>query len=306
MLCRQPAAPAGHGAVQRPHEDDVDHRLPGVRRELFGARDEVPGRVINEYVERPVIPDGLDHLFDAVEIANVARERVDWPRRLQLIGGGVQYFLPASADVDGGPEFEEAAGHAFAGSGAAAGDEDALVQQEVLVEHNLRSPAGSGWPLEMTDYMECPWLQLGMAGVVLLLLGAQTESPAQSASQWRTLASGMDIRVVQSRKQTLVGDSKITVLRIDPGRWELELMGVFQTGESGGHTAREWSKKQKYAAAINAGMFQTDGKTHLGYLRSGDRVYNGRLNSYQSVMAFDPRQPGKVAAFRIFDLDSPG
>jgi len=154
--------------------------------------------------------------------------------------------------------------------------------------------------------MECPWLQLGMAGVVLLLLGAQTESPAQSASQWRTLASGMDIRVVQSRKQTLVGDSKITVLRIDPGRWELELMGVFQTGESGGHTAREWSKKQKYAAAINAGMFQTDGKTHLGYLRSGDRVYNGRLNSYQSVMAFDPRQPGKVAAFRIFDLDSPG
>jgi Phosphodiester glycosidase len=155
--------------------------------------------------------------------------------------------------------------------------------------------------------MECSWWrQLCAAGVVLVLLGAQRESPAQSASAWRTLAAGMEIRVVQSRKQKLVGDSKITVLRIDPSRWELELMGVFQTGESGGHTAREWSQTHKYAGAINAGMFQTDGKTHLGYLRSRDHAYNSRVNSYQSVMAFDPHQPNKVPAFRMFDLDSPG
>ncbi len=155
--------------------------------------------------------------------------------------------------------------------------------------------------------MECAWWrQLCVTGVVLVLAGAQRQSPAQSASEWRTVAPGMEIRVVRSRQQKPVGDSKITVLRIDPNRWELELMGVFQTGESGGHTAREWSQKQKYSAAINAGMFQTDGKTHLGYLRSRDHIYNRRLNSYQSVIAFDPRQREKVPAFRIFDLDSPG
>lgn len=155
--------------------------------------------------------------------------------------------------------------------------------------------------------MECRWWrQLCAAGVVLIFIGAQRESPAQPSSEWRTVASGMEIRVIQSREQKLVGDSKITVLRIDPSRWELELMGVFQTGESFGHTAREWSRKQKYVAAINAGMFQTDGKTHLGYLRSRDQVHNGRLNSYQSVMAFDPHEPQKAPAFRIFDLDSPG
>ena len=150
------------------------------------------------------------------------------------------------------------------------------------------------------------WRQLCVAGVVLVLISAQRESPAQPSSEWRTLAAGMEIRIVQSGKQKAVGDSKITVLRIDPGRWELELMGVFHAGESTSHTAREWSQKQKYAAAINAGMFQTDGKTHLGYLRSKDSVHNGRLNSYQSVMAFDPRQPDKVPALRMFDLDSPG
>jgi len=116
----------------------------------------------------------------------------------------------------------------------------------------------------------------------------------------------MQIRFVQIRAPKVVGDSKITVLRIDPSRWELELMGAFQTGESGGHTAREWSQKHKYAAAINAGMFLTDGKTHLGYLRSRDQVYNRRLNNYQSVLAFDPHEPQKAPVFRIFDLDSPG
>src|SRR5689334_22786012 len=119
------------------------------------------------------------------------------------------------------------------------------------MEHVLGSPARVG-PLERTDYMECAWSrQLCVAGVVLVLIGAQRESPAQPSSEWRTLAAGMEIRVVQSRKQKVIGDSKITVLRINPNRWELELMGVFQTGESASHTAREWSQKQKYAAAIN-------------------------------------------------------
>jgi len=144
---------------------------------------------------------------------------------------------------------------------------------------------------------------LCVAGV-LLLFCVQRGVPAGAGSGWQTLAPGMEIRRVQTRKQSAFGDSKITVLRIDPGLWELEAIGIFQTGESTGHTAREWSKRQKYAAAINAGMFGTDNKTHLGYLRSHDHVYNSRVNNYQSVMAFDPRDGRKVPGFRIFDLDA--
>ncbi|HXJ86422.1 MAG TPA: phosphodiester glycosidase family protein [Candidatus Binatia bacterium] len=137
-------------------------------------------------------------------------------------------------------------------------------------------------------------------------MGVQGEPPARAESGWRTLAAGMEIREVQARKQSILGDSKITVLRMDPSRWELEIIGVLQTGESAGHTAREWAHKQKYAAAINAGMFAADSKTHLGYVRSQDQVYNSRVNAYQSVMAFHPRESRTVPAFRIFDLDSPG
>ena len=46
-----------------------------------------------------------------------------------------QNFFAAAADVDGGSEFEEACGHAFAEAGASAGDEDALVVEKVGAEH---------------------------------------------------------------------------------------------------------------------------------------------------------------------------
>jgi hypothetical protein len=151
------------------------------------------------------------------------------------------------------------------------------------------------WPLSR---------HLSIAGVFLLLC-LQSGAPAETGSKWQTLAPGMEIIRVPTRKQSALGDSKITVLRIDPSLWDLEAIGILQTGESAGHTAREWSRKQNYTAAINAGMFGSDNATHLGYLRSRDHVFNSRVNVYQSVLAFDPREGRKVPGFRIFDLDAP-
>jgi len=44
---------------------------------------------------------------------------------------------------------------------------------------------------------------------------------------------------------------------MDPSLWQLEAIGISQTGESSGHTARDWSARHKFSAAINAGMFAT-------------------------------------------------
>ena len=155
--------------------------------------------------------------------------------------------------------------------------------------------------------MEWPlWRHLCLIGVCVSFLGAQTAAPVDAGSRWQTLAPGMDIIWIQSRQPSMLADSRITVLRIDLGLWELEAIGIVETGENAGHTARDWAQKEKYAAVINAGMFEGDNKTHLGYLRSRDHVYSGRVNSYRSVMAFDPHKGKKVSAFRIFDLDSAG
>jgi hypothetical protein len=138
---------------------------------------------------------------------------------------------------------------------------------------------------------------------VLLGLLAAT---AAAAPDWQTLAPGMELAEFTAAKASFVGNSRITMVRIDPEFWELVSLGVNSTGERTGHTAREWCEKHKLTAAINAGMYGADRKTHLGYSRSGGHVNNGGVNSYQSVAAFDPRSGTNLPRFRIFDLDAPG
>jgi hypothetical protein len=114
----------------------------------------------------------------------------------------------------------------------------------------------------------------------------------------------MDLRYLPVKNSNAPVNAKITVLRIDAHLWELQLLGKSQTGDAS-HTARDWCESNKLAAAINAGMFATDQKTHLGVMRSREHVNNGKPNNYLSVAAFDPRDSNSGAAFHIFDLDAP-
>jgi hypothetical protein len=142
---------------------------------------------------------------------------------------------------------------------------------------------------------------MGASVIIALAFGALM---ASGAPEWQTLAPGMELKYVTPHGAS-GSNSAITILRMDPKQWELALLGSSQTGEAAGHTAREWCLKGKFTAAINAGMFGTDGKSHIGYMRSGEHVNSSKRNGYQSVAAFNPHD-ASVAAFRIFDLDAPG
>lgn len=142
--------------------------------------------------------------------------------------------------------------------------------------------------------------------LVILPLALSSLLLASAPSDWKTLAPGMDLKHVAAKHPSSVGDSRIVILRMDPSQWQLEAVGITQTGESAGHTARAWSQRHNFSAAINAGMFATDYKTHLGYMGSASHVNNHHPNAYQSVAAFEPRDSQSLPRFRIFDLDAPG
>lgn len=139
-----------------------------------------------------------------------------------------------------------------------------------------------------------------------LSLGLFSLLLAGPVSDWKILAPGMDLKYVAAKNPSSVGDSRIVILRLDPSLWQLEAVGITETGEPAGHTARVWSQSRSFSAAINAGMFATDYKTHLGYMGSASHVNNRHPNVYQSVAAFEPRDSKSLALFRIFDLDAPG
>lgn len=98
--------------------------------------------------------------------------------------------------------------------------------------------------------------------------------------------------------------SRSSALTPISGSCELRAVGTSNTGENANHTGREWCEAQGLTAAINAGMLKTEGNTHVGFMRFREHTNNGNANNYQSVAAFDPRDPNS-APFHIFDLDAP-
>lgn len=141
---------------------------------------------------------------------------------------------------------------------------------------------------------------------ILFLYAAFAASRANAPLGWQTLSPGMDLRHIAVQDGNATSNSHIVVLRIDPRLWEFQAIGNSSTGENSSHTAREWCESQKLTAAINAGMFATDGKTHVGFMRFRDHTNSPKVNAYQSVAAFDLRDKASSAApFRIFDLDAP-
>src|SRR5262249_11330326 len=92
---------------------------------------------------------------------------------------------------------------------------------------------------------------------------------------------------------------------VDPAKARLRaVMASAQGGKP--RTAGDYCDSQKLAAAINLGMFLDDGRSNVGYARSGNHV-NHKVWSkkYQSVLVWGPRKVGLPAAAMI-DLDTPG
>ncbi len=142
-----------------------------------------------------------------------------------------------------------------------------------------------------------------MLFIVLMLFGGAL---CAADSTWRSLAPGMDLGTIAARQPSSVGTSQIMVLRIDPKRWQLQLLGISQTGDAHGQTAREWARDHQFSAVINAGMFAVDHSTHVGYQGCARQVNSKHVNDYQSVAAFGAKAGKKIPPFRIFDLDAGG
>ena len=138
------------------------------------------------------------------------------------------------------------------------------------------------------------------------LLGLAASTVTQHTADWNLIAPGIELRWLVAKSPRPIGDSKIAVVRIDPTTWQLDLVGRSRTGDPSGQTAREWANGHDLAVAINAGMFEFNYKTHVGYMECRGHVNSSAVNDYQSVAAFDPGNPENQPPFRIFDLDEPG
>ena len=150
------------------------------------------------------------------------------------------------------------------------------------------------------------WFTLGL--MVLALAGGATgissadpADAADDASAWIELAPGMRYRTFPLDDGALTR-APLHVVRIDPAR--VELLALF-AGREGVDPMRcaEWCEVRDLELAVNLGMYDTDGQTHVGFARVGDHVASRRwVKSYHSGFAFGPREPELPGAVML-DLE---
>jgi len=121
-----------------------------------------------------------------------------------------------------------------------------------------------------------------------------------SAIVWKPIASGVAYAAQKLIDKPSVSDGTLHIVRIDPLKAKLRSL-MSSAMDKQRRTARKWCTEFGMIAVINAGMFDTDYLTHIGYMRSGDHVNNAKwAKEYNSILVFDPLRTGLPVA-QVFD-----
>jgi len=136
---------------------------------------------------------------------------------------------------------------------------------------------------------------------ILLWLAVVSPEAISKEDPWSKVENGLFLGQFNPPSETLVKDSKIVILKINPTYYSFKLLCASELGKIR-LTPKEWCKKYNLIAAINAGMYQKDGLTNVGYMKNYSHLNNPRLNSsYKAVLAFN-RVDIRVPEVQIIDL----
>ncbi len=80
---------------------------------------------------------------------------------------------------------------------------------------------------------------------------------------------------------------EITVVKVDPKRYSFQLLCATEHGKVS-LTTKEWALKHQMIATVNAGMFQENGLTSVGFMKNFGHVNNPRLSKANTILAFNP------------------
>jgi hypothetical protein len=134
--------------------------------------------------------------------------------------------------------------------------------------------------------------------LVLLPLSVLAASP----SPWEVLAPGVELAEFDAPVKSTVGDSRVTVLRVDVRQRPVRMLSARREGFSSEPTAESWAKLRGLLAVTNAGMFHPNGQP-VGQARAdGEDLSTTRVKHYRSFLVLDPVDKGLPAA-QVLDPD---
>jgi len=135
---------------------------------------------------------------------------------------------------------------------------------------------------------------------------AVPEKAAEQTSAWKNLANGVDFIEMDAPEKSIINDSKISILKIDPAKVDFHMLAATEHGKTS-RTAAEWAEQFDLNIVINAGMYDLSRKLlSKGFLQNGKHINNGTLYpGYNAMIAFNPVD-STAAKFTVIDLKCTG
>jgi hypothetical protein len=149
---------------------------------------------------------------------------------------------------------------------------------------------------------------LTFAGILFLFSACsysqqEAEKPTPDYSDWVELTKGMEYREINAPKKSFIGDSKISILRMDPQQFHFDLFTATQY-DSLPRDLHTWADTFDLLVAFNAGMYNLARPLQSrAYLKSGAHLNNGKiLENFNLMLALGPKPNSQRSNIEVLDL----
>jgi len=143
-------------------------------------------------------------------------------------------------------------------------------------------------------------MKLNLLIVISLTIIMSSLSFQPSGIDWIDVDKGLYFAKIDAPIKSDVGDSKITILKINPSFYQFKLISSKEL-QTKNKTAKEWADREDLKAVINTSMFQLDFQTSVGYMKNFEYINNPILNKDNTILAFN-RKVNDVPEIQIIDL----
>jgi uncharacterized protein YigE (DUF2233 family) len=124
----------------------------------------------------------------------------------------------------------------------------------------------------------------------------------RSINRWQQVDEGLAIGEFEIAGAKPFQKTSLFIIKIDPLFYEFKLLSASELGRIA-LTTKQWSKKYNLITAINAGMYQTDMMSNVGFMKNFEHKNNTHINStHKSLAVFNPKE-NTDPPFYMHDLD---
>ncbi|MBI2259660.1 MAG: phosphodiester glycosidase family protein [Flavobacteriia bacterium] len=127
--------------------------------------------------------------------------------------------------------------------------------------------------------------------IVQFVYYAQNNSNPTLFFEWKKICNGLETAEFLAPKKSILGDSKITVVKINPNHFEIE-MHTAGNEKKKPYTVEQWSDSFRLNIVFNAAMYELSNPLKSrGYLKNKQYLNKSEVHpSFNAAICFNPYQ----------------